>query len=398
MELLSPAGNIEKLYYAYTYGADAAYIGLKNFSLRAKADNFSDGEHLEIHRLKAGKRLYIALNIYFHDHDIAQLEDSLDYISAYPCDGFIISDIGILPLLRRRFPNKALHLSTQANCTNSKAARFYRDMGFDRIILGRELSLKDIETVKRKVPDVEIEVFVHGAMCLAYSGRCFLSRYMADRSANRGDCAGSCRWEYRILEEAKRPGEYYPVIEGENFTTILSSRDLCMIDHLKDLRDAGVDAIKIEGRMKSIYYTAVVTRAYRKMLDVLEGKKVDNLDEFKEELFKVSHREFTTGFYYGKEEIELPTEKSYLQPYRFMGTIRDEISPGRFRIHVKNAIYQGKPIEYTGPDVPVLRDKTFNLYDERFNPVEAAKHGREYYLETEQPVKPGYIIRKPVSG
>ena len=280
MELLSPAGSIEKLYYAYAYGADAAYIGIRNFSLRAKADNFKTDEHLEIKKIKKDKKLYVALNIFFHNSDLYNLEKSIDYISEYPVDAFIISDIGVLPLVKKYFPDTELHLSTQANCINTEAARIYRDMGFTRIIPGRELSLSEISEIKKALPDLEMEVFVHGAMCLAYSGRCFLSKYLADRSANQGDCAHSCRWQYRVLEESERQGEYFPVIEGENFTSVMSSKDICMIDHLEELKSAGVDSLKIEGRMKSIYYTAVVSRAYRKMIDSIGGKKIDNLDDY----------------------------------------------------------------------------------------------------------------------
>ena len=290
MELLSPAGSIEKLFYAYEYGADAAYIGLKNFSLRAKADNFNTDEYNVVKKIKKNKKLYAALNIYFHDSDIKLLEQEIEYISLYPIDAFIISDLGILPLLQKHFPGKEFHLSTQANCVNSNSAKLYRDMGFSRIIPGRELSLKEIETIKNSVENLEIEVFAHGAMCLAYSGRCFLSKYLAGRSANKGDCTHSCRWQYRVLEESERKGEFFPVIEGENFTSILSSKDICMIDHLQDLKNAGVDSLKIEGRMKSVYYTAVITRAYRKALDSLDGKKVENPEIYKNDLFKVSHR------------------------------------------------------------------------------------------------------------
>ncbi|TVR34082.1 MAG: U32 family peptidase [Spirochaetaceae bacterium] len=277
MELLSPAGNSEKLRWAYLWGADAAYIGLHGFSLRSRADNFGLQEFAELKRIKAGRRLYCALNIYFFDHDIAALERALEQVDHGIFDAFIVSDLGILPTLRRRFPDTELHLSTQANCVNSEAARFYRDLGFSRVVPGRELSLAQIAAIKNTVPDLQLEVFAHGAMCLAYSGRCFLSRWMSDRSANQGDCAHSCRWNYRlgvdplVLEEQQRPGEYYPIIEADDFTEILSSRDLCMIDHLAPLRDAGVDSLKIEGRMKSVYYTAVVTRAYRAALDALSA-------------------------------------------------------------------------------------------------------------------------------
>ncbi|MBR4159151.1 MAG: U32 family peptidase [Spirochaetia bacterium] len=394
MELLSPAGNIEKLYYAYEYGADAAYIGIKNFSLRAKADNFSADEYEAIRRVKGNKKLYTALNIYFHDSDIETLEKESDYIHQYPLDGFIISDIGILGFLKKNFPDKELHLSTQANCVNTEAAKMYHDMGIKRIVLGRELSLKEIEAVKNNVPGLEIEVFAHGAMCLAYSGRCFLSKYLADRSANQGDCAHSCRWQYRVLEESERPGDYFPVVQGENFTSILSSKDLCMIGHLKELRDAGVDSIKIEGRMKSIYYTAVITRAYRKQLDYIEGLTKEDPKPYVDEIFKVSHREFSTGFYYGKDEIEMPTFKSYMSEAQFLGSVEEQAGEGIYRLDVKNQILASDPIEYIGPDLLYLKDEGFTLLDEDMQSVPKTDHGKIAYIKTDKKLKKGYIIRK----
>ena len=394
MELLSPAGNIEKLYYAYEYGADAAYIGIKNFSLRAKADNFSAHEYEAIRRVKGNKKLYTALNIYFHDSDIETLEKESDYIHQYPLDGFIVSDIGILGFLKKNFPDKELHLSTQANCVNTEAAKMYRDMGIKRIVLGRELSLKEIAAIKNNVPDLEIEVFAHGAMCLAYSGRCFLSKYLADRSANQGDCAHSCRWQYRVLEESERPGEYFPVVQGDNFTSILSSKDLCMIDHLKELKDAGVDSIKIEGRMKSIYYTAVITRAYRKQLDYIEGVSKENPQPYVDEIFKVSHREFSTGFYYGKDEIEMPTFRSYMSEAQFLGSVEEVVGDGIYRLDVKNQILVSDAIEYIGPDLIYLKEEGFTLYDENMQPVPKTDHGKIAYIKTDKKLKKGYIIRK----
>ena len=394
MELLSPAGNIEKLYYAYEYGADAAYIGIKNFSLRAKADNFSADEYEAIRRVKGNKKLYTALNIYFHDSDIETLEKESDYIHQYPLDGFIVSDIGILGFLKKNFPDKELHLSTQANCVNTEAAKMYRDMGIKRIVLGRELSLKEIEAIKNNVPGLEIEVFVHGAMCLAYSGRCFLSKYLADRSANQGDCAHSCRWQYRVLEESERPGEYFPVVQGENFTSILSSKDLCMIDHLKELKDAGVDSIKIEGRMKSIYYTAVITRAYRKQLDYIDGISKEDPKPYVDEIFNVSHREFSTGFYYGKDDIEMPTFKSYMSEAQFLGSIEEQVGKGLYRLDVKNQILASDSIEYIGPDLLFMKDEGFTLLDEDMQPVPKTDHGKIAYIKTDKMLKKGYIIRK----
>lgn len=396
MELLSPAGNMEKLKYAYLYGADAAYIGIRRFSLRQKADNFHQDEYLKLSRIKGDKKLFGAINTFFHESDVDALRKELDCIALYPLDAFIVADLGAAAILKERFPDRPLHLSTQANCLNGAAVKVYRDLGFQRIILGREASLEEIKKIKDSVPEMEIEVFVHGAMCLAYSGRCFLSRYMADRSGNRGHCAHSCRWNYRVLEEAERPGEYYPVEVGEDFTTILSSKDLCMINHLPQLKDAGVDSLKIEGRMKSLYYTAIVTRAYRKGLDALEGKFHGNLQEYREELFKVSHREFSTGFYFGKNEIEQTTTKSYQRSHLFLGVVGEEISPGRFEVEVKNKIYASDKIEIIGPDILFRRGDSHIFRDPQGRPAAEADHGKVYTFESSLPVKPGYILRKPL--
>lgn len=358
MELVAPAGNIEKLYYAYTYGADAVYIGLKRFSLRIKADNFYEDEYKKICILKKqfpGKRLFCALNITFHNSDIEQFLNSMDYFRQYPIDSFIVQDIGIVPILQKEFPDAALHLSTQANCVNSNAVRMYRSMGFKRIVLGRETSLDEIRQIKDAVPDMELEAFCHGAMCIAYSGRCLMSAYLTGRSANSGFCSQSCRWDYDVLlnsqhllpaagtltaaeasalaqsgalvlEEHERKGQYFPVFEGDNFTAVLSSKDLRMIEHLADMKKAGIDAIKIEGRMKSVYYVALVTRAYRKALDALEGILPEKeASPFIAELENVSQRESTTGFYYNRGDADKTTTGATDSPYLLAATIGREL-------------------------------------------------------------------------
>ena len=393
-ELLAPAGSIEKLKTAYLYGADAAYIGTKSFSLRSRADNFSVDTADTLRRIKAGKKLYGALNIFFHDQDLASLDATIEELSRYPFDALIVSDPGAASLLKRRLPSLPLHLSTQANCINSESAAWYRDAGYSRIILGRELDLRQIEGIRRRVPDVELEVFVHGAMCWAYSGRCYLSSYMASRSANKGDCAHTCRWEYRVLEERKRPGEYLPIIEGDGYTTVLSSKDLFMLDHIDKLVDAGIDSLKIEGRMKSVYYTAVVSRAYRMAIDAAMGDEVADLSRFREELFKVSHREFSTGFFFGDPEAIAPNDSEYQRSYIFLGTVEEQIGDGVYSLSVKNQITAGEMIEYIGPDVLYIPDTDYELLDETFSPVEKANHGHVHFLRTDRQVKPGYILRK----
>ena len=319
MELLSPAGNVDKLRYCYAYGADAAYIGLKNFSLRVKADNFYADEFKKVRALKEmypGRRLHCALNISFHNSEIDRLISDIPYFREYPIDAFIVQDLGIVPILQKEFPDADLHLSTQASCMNREAVKMYRSIGFSRVVMGREASLKEIAEIKDAVPDMEIECFVHGAMCIAYAGRCLMSAYLNGRSAQEGFCSHTCRWDYDVmtmaqsgdlvLQEKKRPGEYFPVYEGDNFTAVLSSKDLCMIDHLKELKDAGVDSLKIEGRMKSIYYVAMITRAYKKALDSLEGKiTCDEAKPFVDELYNVSHRPYATGFYFSRADADV---------------------------------------------------------------------------------------------
>lgn len=343
MELLSPAGNVEKLSYAYAYGADAAYIGLKKFSLRVKADNFYEDEYKKVIELKnkyPGKRLHCALNIIFHDDEIDLLKANLDYFKQYPIDAFIVQDIGIVPLLQKEFPNVQLHLSTQASCVNSESVKLYKSLGFSRIVLGREISLDQIKRIKDSVPDMELEAFCHGAMCIAYAGRCLMSAYLTGRSAQSGFCSHTCRWNFKlqgarelvqsgklVLEEEERKGEYYPVFEGDDFTAVLSSKDLCMIDYLKDMKDAGVDSLKIEGRMKSVYYVAMVTRAYRKALDAIEGKITQKEAEpYIAELENVSHRESTTGFYFNKAEADKTTSGASDSKYYLAAQIGKEIS------------------------------------------------------------------------
>jgi putative protease len=434
MELVSPAGNIEKLTYAWEYGADAAYIGLKKFSLRVKADNFYETEYEEISRIKAEyaaagkpKRLFCALNIAFHPADIRNFMAEIDYFRNYPIDAFIVQDLGMVRLLQREFPGIPLHLSTQANCVNGESAKMYRDLGFRRVVLGREASLADIREIKDAVPDLEIECFAHGAMCIAYSGRCLMSAYMTGRSANSGFCSHSCRWDYRLMEsgereyaveERARPGEYYPVIEGDDFTALFSSKDLCMIDHLADMQAAGVDSLKIEGRMKSLYYAAIVTRAYRKRVDELEGKiPAGSSDPFVAELDNVAHREFATGFYYSKDDANKTTRGETSSPWMLAGTIGKEVTrtsggtvpdgcgrdhgAGRaegatrdFEFVSMNKITSGTPLQYVGPDTSAIDDAEYALIDPETGAArDWVSHGHPCILRTAKPVSERFIVR-----
>lgn len=330
MELLSPAGNFEKLKYAFLYGADAAYLGLPGFSLRAAADNFFQDEASKIRELRKQfpeKKIYCALNISFHQGDLKNLADRVEEIRSFGFDAFIVQDLGAVDFLQKNFPRAKLHLSTQANCINAEAAKMYRKLGFSRIVLGREASLAEIAEIKNSAPEIQLETFIHGAMCIAYAGRCLLSAYSTGRSANSGECAHSCRWEYRLLEERKRPGQFLPILETDRWTEILSSKDLCMIDHLAEFKKAGVDSLKIEGRMKSLYYTALVTRAYRKAIDLNEGLiDEDTARPFINELKTTAHREWTTGFYFNKAEADKTTDGATFTDFDLIGTLGEKLS------------------------------------------------------------------------
>lgn len=408
MELLSPAGDIEKLSYAYAYGSDAAYIGLQEFSLRTRAGSITSSDIDRLYEIKGNKKLYAALNSYFNEDDLKRLLQRLPSIEEMPFDAFIVSDLGAAATLQDHFGDDVtFHLSTQANALNSKAVGMYQKLGFSRIILGRETPLSDIAEIKIAHPEMEIEVFVHGAMCMAYSGRCFLSAFMANRSANKGDCAHACRWNYRlmeapsenlVLEEESRPGEYYPVYEGDGYTTILSSKDLCMIDHLDKLYHAGVDSLKIEGRMKSLYYVATVTRAYRKAIDALmNNEDPSTFKAYRDELFEVSHREYSTGFFFDKEEISIPTDISYMRNYLFIGTVDEQLSSHQYRLTLKNKIHKGMKVEYIGPDTLALEDTEFSLYDLEGNELEVANHHQQVILQTKQPISSKFILRSPIN-
>lgn len=298
IELLSPAGNRERLEYALAYGADAVYMAGSRFSLRAFADNFEPDElksALELVHSK-GKKAYITVNIYAHNSDIDGMEDYFRFLYDIGADAVLVSDLGVLEAAKKGAPEMPVHISTQANVTNYAAARFFCNAGAERIVLARELSIEEIALIHQKVPQAELEAFVHGAACISYSGRCLLSDYLTGRSANQGKCAQPCRWGYELVPQGR--ADSFPIAQDERGTYILNSKDLCMIDHLGELADAGVTSFKIEGRMKTAYYTAAVTNAYRRAIDRLEaGLEPDST--LKEELAKAANREFTTGFYFG---------------------------------------------------------------------------------------------------
>lgn len=404
IELLSPAGNVEKLYYAYAYGADAAYIGLKKFSLRVKADNFYEDEYKKVIALKEqfpGRRLHCALNISFHNRDIDNFLQNIDYFKAYPIDAFIVQDIGIVPILQKYFPDVELHVSTQASCVNREAVKMYKSMGFKRVVLGREVTLKEIREIKDAVPDMELEAFAHGAMCIAYAGRCLMSAYLTARSAQAGACSHTCRWNFKLLSEAdkakqlaesgflsleeeKRPGEYFPVFEGDDFTAILSSKDLRMVEHLDDMKKAGVDSIKIEGRMKSVYYVALVTRAYRKALDALEGKiSSEEAKPFIDELENVSHRESGTGFYYNPADANKTVSGATDSRYILAAEIGEELSADEaekiFAAGKDFKAQKQKELDEMHPKARAARLKDYEIHPEKNPGIAEQKNGWHIY-------------------
>ncbi len=347
-ELVSPAGDLKKLKYAFAFGADAVYIGGREFSLRVRAKNFSRQDMEEgvkfAHNL--GKKVYVTLNAYLKNDELKKVREYLGFLHDIGVDGVIISDPGVIWIAKKDFPDLPLHLSTQQNVTNYLAARFYHELGIERIVLARELSLSEIKTIKKEIPTLEIEVFIHGAMCIAYSGRCLLSEYFLRRSANRGDCAQSCRWTYYLMEQ-KRPGEYLPVFEDDRGTYILSSKDLMTLPILKELIDMGIESFKIEGRVKSLHYVSTVTYTYRRAIDnILKGKPIE--ERLYEELEKISHREYWSGFFDAKDKFTTTYNKMLASKAEFTGEV-EKIEETYTYIRVKNRMFAHDKLEFLTP-------------------------------------------------
>ncbi len=402
IELLAPAGDLEKLKMALIYGADSVYIGGQIFGLRAGAKNFSFQDMEEgikfAHNL--GKKVYLTLNIIPHNTDLENLSCYLKQIRNLDIDAVILSDPGTLIYVKEYMPNMEIHLSTQANNTNYMSALFWHKQGVKRIILARELSLEEIKEIRQKIPqDLEIEAFIHGAMCISYSGRCLLSNYMTHRDANRGECAHPCRWKYHLMEE-KRPGEYMPVFEDESGTYFFNSKDLCMIEHIPELIESGLNSLKIEGRMKSAYYVATVVYAYRKAIDAyLKNKKTYQYNpEWMAELKKASHREFTSGFYFQKpgQQEQLYKSSSYIREYDFVGVVLDYNKNSQIAIiEQRNRIFKGDTVEIIGPDIEYFSQKIDTMWDEYGNEIEVAPHPQQIIkIKVNKPVKKYYILRK----
>ena len=357
MELLAPAGNFEKFLTALNFGADAVYLAGQEFGLRAFAGNFSIEEikkACEIAHSK-NKKVYVTVNIIAKDEDFIGLYDYILSLTEAKVDAVIVSDVGIINFIRNNFPSLDVHVSTQANITNAQSAKFFADMGVKRLILARELNIQQISNISKLLKGkVEIECFVHGAMCISYSGRCLLSNYLAGRDANHGECVQACRWKYFIREVNR--DEEIEVQEDEKGTYFMNSKDLCMIKHLKELQEAGVTSFKIEGRMKSSYYVACVTNAYRKAIDLLPKQAGE---EFIVELEKTSHRRFTTGFYFGDTNTEFRESSMPVQTYEFVGVVKSCVD-GMATIEQRNFLQEGDEVEVLSPDSSLL-NKTFKI-------------------------------------
>lgn len=383
-EILAPAGNLEKLKTAILFGADAVYLGGSKLNLRAFADNFSDKELIEGIEFahSRGKRVYVTVNVFPHNEDLEELEPYLKDLENMKVDAIIVSDPGIIMTAKEVAPKLEIHLSTQANNVNWKSALFWYKQGVKRIVLARELSFEEIKEMREKLPqDCELEAFVHGSMCMSYSGRCLLSNYMTGRDANRGECAQPCRYKYYLMEE-KREGQYFPVFQDERGTYILNSKDLCMIKHIPELVESGINSFKIEGRMKSSYYVASVVKSYRQALDAyLENSENYKFNEdWVNNLLKTSHRDYYTGFYFGDKDSQIYETSSYIRNYDIVGIVRDYNKETKeATIEQRNKLFDGDLVEILRPVGNSFEVKLEDLHNEEGEKIESTPVAQMIY-------------------
>ena len=419
-ELLMPAGNVEKLKYAVKYGADAVYLGVVDFSLRA----MRKGELITLDNLKLaidtarsmGAKAYLTLNIFGFNNDIKLLESCMDKIVDSNPDALIISDVGIMRLAKKYMPDTEIHVSTQANILNYEAVRFWQDMGATRAILARELPIRDVAEIKQKVPDMELECFIHGAQCVSFSGRCLLSDYMTngERKANSGNCSQPCRWSYKLVEET-RPGQYYEIEENEKGTHILSTKDLCLVKHLKDMIDAGIDSFKVEGRTKSLYYVSAVAKAYREAIDTIMENPNANMEPYFDELLKVGNRGYTTGFYLGegypKDGYSYDISKGlagadFLCEFWGVGRAEGEeivsvdspegLEDCWYKIKTKNKFNKNEDIEVISPNEKFITQIT-DIKNSKYEELDLANTNDELWVKlTKAPVDYKYALARTV--
>ena len=401
-ELLAPAGNMEKLKMALLYGADAVYLGGKAFGLRAFGGNFTNEELQEAvdfaHKL--GKKIYVTVNIFPHNSDIAKLPVYLTFLNEIKVDAILVADLGVFTLAKEYAPDVELHISTQANNTNWAAVNAWAELGASRVVLAREMSLEEVKEIREKC-SVELEMFVHGAMCISYSGRCLMSNYLTGRDANRGSCAQTCRWNYALVEE-KRPGQYFPVLEDERGTYIFNSKDMCLLPYLPDVIASGVDSLKIEGRMKSVHYAASVVKAYREAIDsyFAAPEQFEVKQEWVEELDKVSHRAYTTGFYYGRptEKDQIYGTSSYTQTSDFVGLVLDyDEKTGFATVEQRNNMKVGQEIEIFQPHLAGYRQILQEMYNDEGEAIQVAPHPQQIVkIRMDRPVEPYGILRRDI--
>ena len=405
MELLAPAGNMDKLKMALLYGADAVYLGGKSFGLRAFSDNFSLEEMEEAVRYAhgLGKKVHVTVNIFPHNADLNGLPEYLTSLRDIHVDAVLIADPGIFSLARQIVPDLPVHISTQANVTNWASAKFWHDAGAKRVVMAREVSLKDVKAIHDKVP-VELEGFVHGAMCISYSGRCLLSNYFTEnRDSNRGQCVQCCRFKYNVVEE-KRPGQYFPVMEDERGTYIFNSKDLCLLPYLPDLYDAGLCSLKIEGRMKSVHYVATVVKVYRQAIDAYERdpEHFHVLPEWVEELEKISHRPYTRGFSVSRptEADQVYSHSSNTQTHEFIGLVRSYDAERKLAwIEQRNHFKVGQTVEFLQPKGRLVRCAVSRILDEDGQDLDAARHAQQVVaVPVNEPLEAYSMMRREMKS
>lgn len=376
-EILSPAGDPEKLRYAIRYGADAVYMAGKQYGMRAAAGNFEPEQLrqavLDCHA--AGVKCFVTVNVMPRGHELEDLKRYLEQLDSFGVDAVILADLGLLDLAKKHAPHVKIHISTQTSIVNHEAARMYHSLGADRVVLARELSMEEVANIRTKTPkELEIEVFVHGAMCVSYSGRCLLSNYLTGRDANHGACAQPCRWNYHVVEQT-RPGQYMPVEEDERGTYIFNSRDMCMIEHIPELISAGVDSFKIEGRAKSFYYTAAVTNAYRRARDLYLQDPGGFIlpPSIRDEVDKISHRHYHTGFYFGQPG-EYYAESRYIRDYEVCAVVKECDETGNALLEQRNRFFVGDNAELLMPGCDPVALTIPPLYNGAGEPIESAPH------------------------
>ena len=402
LELLIPASSLEVLKIAVIFGADAVYIGGEAFGLRAKAKNFSKEDMVEGIKFAHERdvKVYVTANILAHNYDLDGAREYFKELDVIKPDAVIISDPGMFTIAKEELHDIDIHISTQANNTNYMTYQFWWKQGAKRVVTARELSLNEIRNIRKNIPDeMEIETFIHGAMCISYSGRCLLSSFMAGRDANRGACTHPCRWKYHIVEET-RPGEYMPVNEDDRGTYIFNSKDLCMVEHIPEMIDAGIDSFKIEGRMKTALYVATVARTYRKAIDdYMESPELyrSNMEYYKSEIAKCTYRQFTTGFYFGKtdSDSQIYDNNTYIKNYTYIGNVQLVTEDGLAVFEQKNKFSVGEMIEAMDFDGTNISCRVEEIYNDKMEKMESAPHPKmQLYVRLDRPVSAGMILRR----